>query len=292
MLRRGSKGEEVKELQKFLGIPADGIFGPRTEKSVKEWQSKNGLVVDGIVGPSTRNRMGFISTDSNETVQKTKNGLVVHKHYLPPHEYFKGPTKKEYIFLHHTAGWNNPYNTINNWGRDNRGRIATEYVIGGQSIRGNDDKFDGEVVKAFPIGGYAWHLGGNGSHYMHTHSIGIEICNFGQLTDGKTYVGTLADKSQTVKLKKPFRGFSEWHRYSDNQIESTRKLLLHLADRDNIDIREGLPKLIKEVGVKAFDFNQDMYEGKIKGVISHTNTRRDKFDIFPQQEMLDMLTSL
>ena len=292
MLKKGSTGEEGKELQKFLGISTDGIFGSGTEKAVKKWQSKNGLVVDGVVGPSTRNRMGFISTDVNEVVQKTKNGLVVHKHYLPENEYFKGPTKKEYIFLHHTAGWNNPYNIIDSWGRDNRGRIATEYVIGGQSVRGNDNKFDGEVVKSFPIGGYGWHLGGNGSQYMHTHSIGIEICNFGQLTDGKTYVGTVVDGSQIVKLKKPFRGFTDWHKYSDNQIESTRKLLLHLADRDNIDIRSGLPKLIKEIGVKAFDFNQDMFDGKIKGVISHTNTRRDKFDIFPQQEMLDMLTSL
>ena len=94
MLKKGSSGEEVKELQKFLGIPTDGVFGSRTERAVKEWQSKNRLVVDGIVGPTTRNRMGFISTDVNETVQKTKNGLVVHKHYLSEMNILKDQQKK------------------------------------------------------------------------------------------------------------------------------------------------------------------------------------------------------
>ena len=34
MLQKGSKGNEVKELQKLLGIAADGDFGPNTENSL------------------------------------------------------------------------------------------------------------------------------------------------------------------------------------------------------------------------------------------------------------------
>lgn len=53
-LRYGSRGNEVKMLQQYLGIKADGIFGRQTEEAVKKFQWKNGLVNDGIVGSKTR----------------------------------------------------------------------------------------------------------------------------------------------------------------------------------------------------------------------------------------------
>ena len=59
ILKNGTKGEVVKELQKKLGLTADGAFGPGTEKAVKEWQTKNGLTADGIVGPATLEKMGI-----------------------------------------------------------------------------------------------------------------------------------------------------------------------------------------------------------------------------------------
>jgi putative chitinase len=52
-LRRGSKGDAVKQMQQKLGIAADGDFGPGTEAAVRKWQAANGLVADGIVGPKT-----------------------------------------------------------------------------------------------------------------------------------------------------------------------------------------------------------------------------------------------
>jgi len=50
-VRRGSSGDAVVQLQKKLGLPADGMFGPRTEAGVRAFQRDNGLVPDGIVGP-------------------------------------------------------------------------------------------------------------------------------------------------------------------------------------------------------------------------------------------------
>lgn len=292
ILKNGSKGNEVKQLQKFLGVTADGDFGKGTETAVKNWQSKNNLVADGVVGPATWNAMGLASTDSSEKIFQTKSGLVIHRHFLPPKEYFEGPTKKEFVFLHHTAGWDNPYSTIDSWAKDTRGSIATEFVLGGQTVKGTGHKYDGELVQAFPDGGYGWHLGDNGSMHMHKHSVAIEVCNFGYIKDGKTYAGASVDKSQIVTLSKPFRGFKDWHRYSDKQIQTLKLWLLWIAERDNIDVRAGLPKLIKEKGADAFEYNENAYYGKVKGVWSHTNTRKDKFDMFPQQELLDMLTSL
>lgn len=292
LLKVGSRGKEVKELQEFLDIQADGIFGKGTETTVKKWQSDNGLTADGIVGPATWDCMGIATTDNSEKVYETENGLIVNRHFLPTGEYKSGPTNKEYVFLHHTAGWHNPYNCIDQWGRDNRGAVATEFVLGGPSVKGNDTKYDGEMVQAFPEGGYGWHLGKNGSQHMHTHSVGIEVCNFGYVVNGKTYAGTKVDDSQIVTLDKPFRGHKTWHKYSDAQIEELRKWILWIGERDSIDVRKGLPEWIKQRGADAFEFNEEAYYGRVKGLLTHTNTRKDKTDMFPQQELLDMLVEL
>ena len=52
-VRFGSTGETVKELQRELGVVADGIFGKITLGALRGFQSTHGLVVDGICGPVT-----------------------------------------------------------------------------------------------------------------------------------------------------------------------------------------------------------------------------------------------
>ena len=203
-----------------------------------------------------------------------------------------GPTKKEWLFIHHTAGWHNPYRTVKHWSSDSRGRIATEFVIGGPSIYNDDFQYDGEIVKCLPDGAYAWHLGRNGLHEMHTNSVGIEVCNFGYLKDGRTYAGSSVHEDQMVELESKFKGCKVWHKYSDAQIESLRKLILFIADRDNLDVRKGLPELIKEKGAEAFEWNEDAYYGRIKGLWSHSNTNKGKSDMCPQESLLTMLTEL
>ena len=49
-IKLGSKGDDVKVLQKYLGINPDGDFGPKTLLKVKEWQKSKGLTPDGIMG--------------------------------------------------------------------------------------------------------------------------------------------------------------------------------------------------------------------------------------------------
>lgn len=53
ILKKGSRGDEVKSLQKSLHLQVDGIFGALTEEAVKEFQKANGLKADGIVGDQT-----------------------------------------------------------------------------------------------------------------------------------------------------------------------------------------------------------------------------------------------
>jgi len=129
---------------------------------------------------------------------------------------------------------------------------------------------------------------------MNRQSVGIELCNFGYLTSElKTYAGQKAHESQVCKLKEPFKGYSNWHNYSDKQIEELEKWLRYVAERDNIDLRVGLVQWIKKYGpTKAFEFQEDAYRGEVKGLLTHTNVRRDKFDCYPHPKLVEMLLKL
>ena len=65
LLRKGSRGDAVKELQEILIAKgydlgkwgADGVFGKQTQKAVKAFQKAEGLKADGIVGPLTYGKL-------------------------------------------------------------------------------------------------------------------------------------------------------------------------------------------------------------------------------------------
>jgi N-acetyl-anhydromuramyl-L-alanine amidase AmpD len=301
LLKKGSKGEEVKVLQKALGIAADGIFGGGTEAEVKIFQSKHQLDADGVVGRKTWEKLGIdtdIDTTAEETEYVTKDGLIIDRQYLDKNQYVRDYGKIEPLgfFIHHTAGWDNPYSTIRSWNNDSRGRIATQYCIGGTNVKGKPSKYDGVVVECFPNNYLGWHLGKVGSHKISKFSGGVELNNFGYLNKkgGKyyTYVGTEVKEEFVCDLGYEFRGKRYWHAYSDKQIESLRLLLLHLKDiYPKMDLVNGIPKMLKD-GVDpkdAFEFNSDAYNAKQFGLWSHTNVRKDKFDCFPQAELVKML---
>ncbi|ADF37957.1 peptidoglycan-binding protein [Priestia megaterium] len=71
-LGKGSAGEEVKTVQKSLGLNPDGYFGLETEQAVKEFQVKQGYTADGVVGPQTWDAL--VNT-SKDTVGSTSNSL-------------------------------------------------------------------------------------------------------------------------------------------------------------------------------------------------------------------------
>ena len=78
-LRRGDKGEDVREMQKLLlqhgysvGVDgADGVFGAETERAVKSFQAHNGLEIDGICGQKTWKKL----RESKKTYTVTIRGL-------------------------------------------------------------------------------------------------------------------------------------------------------------------------------------------------------------------------
>ncbi|WP_052374252.1 peptidoglycan-binding protein [Methanobacterium sp. SMA-27] len=61
VLKMGSiETENIKTLQKKLGIKTDGFYGPVTRDTVKAKQKALGLYVDGIAGPVTLRALGLL----------------------------------------------------------------------------------------------------------------------------------------------------------------------------------------------------------------------------------------
>ena len=92
ILKKGSKGNEVKALQRALHLsPEDGIFGKQTEDAVKEFQRKNGLLSDGVVGDKT---WAVLFQDD----------IIITKGYINTHITASRNRPIKYIAVHYTAG--------------------------------------------------------------------------------------------------------------------------------------------------------------------------------------------
>ncbi|MEW7315023.1 glycoside hydrolase family protein [Buttiauxella gaviniae] len=80
-LRRGAKGELVRQVQFTIGITKDGYFGPNTEATVREFQRHHALVPDGIVGPKTWSELLKIS--ATPTAQSKTAPAVIEGKFKP-----------------------------------------------------------------------------------------------------------------------------------------------------------------------------------------------------------------
>lgn len=64
-------GASVKQIQKALGVTADGVAGPKTRSAVRRFQRQKGLQVDGIVGPVTLEALGLSAAARSTTRSKS-----------------------------------------------------------------------------------------------------------------------------------------------------------------------------------------------------------------------------
>lgn len=76
VLRLGSSGAPVRELQRALGIEEDGRFGPETQGAVEAFQQRSGLPVDGVVGKRTWAALEA-ARDARPRVQKTGTDRII-----------------------------------------------------------------------------------------------------------------------------------------------------------------------------------------------------------------------
>jgi N-acetyl-anhydromuramyl-L-alanine amidase AmpD len=273
----GQRGEAVKQVQERLVahgfiVTVDGVFGPMTQRAVRQFQLANSLTADGIVGVQT---MLALQKPVAVPVETDLNFIELP---LRPQEYFTETVKKDKIVIHHTAGSGIAQNVHHGWNSDGQ-RIGTPFLIdaAGRIFR----MFDEE-------NGWAWHLG-VGSKVVDSSAIGIELTNWGWLNRVgdryTTYVNSTVPASNVVEYSKPFRGYRFYEKYTDAQISSLKVLLKHLTNKYNITFNKG--RFDEKEG--WFDVRSD---ARGAGIWNHTNYRRDKWDMHPQKELIDMLNSL
>ena len=331
-------GDDVRFVQnklKDFGLfkdRIDGYFGQNTLLAVTNFQRRVDLRPDGVVGPQTWSHILHhnpnptplqLENSKMESLNKVPitvkdipfdvsyigdNGLVINDCLLKEEEFIKKQTKKNTIWLHHTAGGSRPDWTIGGWEKDyvkdSNGnpvlgpngdpkplRVGTHYVIGRKSSSTNEVLWDGRILRAIDDRYWGYHLGVNhkNSEELNSKSISIELCNYGPLTmsrDGRflNYVNKTISEKDVVELSSPFRGYKYWEKYTDKQLDSLSKLITYLQNRWEIKIEKGI--------YNEDWFNYDEKWFSLGGLRSHTQVRKDKFDIFPQKELIDMLNSL
>ena len=296
-LRKGDNGEMVKELQQLLvkaglSLTPDGDFGNFTTKKVKEFQERNGLVADGIVGKST---WSALKGNTISTPSKPNFNFGIKEYPLASREYMSNVHPKKTIYLHHTAGGPRPDYTIEWWMKDGAKsgkprRVGTAFVVGRRSQK-TGDRFDGVTLRCFDEKYWAHHLGMKLRHNerLNKESIGIEICNYGYLEkiDGEFYFAkkTRIPEEEVCILDKPWRGHRYFEKYTENQIEETKRLILTMAHLYNIP----LPDIT--YNREWFDLKYGAYMGE-PGLWMHCNIRYDKTDCYPMPELIDMMNTL
>jgi peptidoglycan hydrolase-like protein with peptidoglycan-binding domain len=61
------KKPTTKQVQKALGIKADGVLGPKTKRALKTYQRRNGLKVTGKADTATLRSLGLIGQPQSST---------------------------------------------------------------------------------------------------------------------------------------------------------------------------------------------------------------------------------
>ena len=323
-LKLNMTGEDVRFLQTklkefgFFRERVDGNFGQNLLVALASFQKKIGLKPDGLYGPQTHNRLIHYNPNQ-QTVIKSNSEITLPVSYFGPNdfkiydcllteeEYIKQEVKKETIYLHHTAGGSRPDWSIGGWesdfqkddagnsildenGKPKPVKVATSYMIGRKSSSTGDETWDGAILRAFDDKHWAYHLGITKKNVeLNSRAIGIEICSYGPLNlrnDGKFYncVNRQVMETEVVELSKPFRGSKYYEKYTDRQIESLRNLILYLQSKWGIEIQKGI------YSEDWFDYDDKWFTNG--GLRSHTQVRKDKNDVFPQPELIQMLNSL
>jgi len=207
---------------------------------------------------------------------------------FPDNQYIREQSIKNQIVLHHTVSGQGVDGDIN-WWRKTTDRIGTSIIIG----------WDGKIYQCFSTKYWAYHLGlhRNNNKILNKQSIGVEIDSWGGLVElgGKWYPAKwdeVANKMVANTNIKPiknvqiynekYRGFYGFEKYTDEQIEAVRKLLVFWGETYNIPLN---------YNEDIWDVSNEALSGK-KGIWSHVSFREDKSDCHPQNELIEMLKSL
>ena len=206
---------------------------------------------------------------------------------IPFNDYIKSQHDKSQIILHHTVSGGSAKAVATYW--DSRpSRIATCIIIDKKGI----------PHQLFRSRYWAGHVGGRstmtkeferfGLPYRNCSktSIGVELVSWGglKMIDNKLYTcyGSEYTEGADVHFDDPFRGYSYFDSYTTEQIATLKELLIYWNKVYDIPL---------EYKEDMWDVNEQALNNT-PGIYSHTSFRRDKSDLFPQKELIEMLKSL
>ena len=123
----------------------------------------------------------------------------------------------------------------------------------------------------------------------------MEICNWGGLVEKNNllyawpaYEGDSWQKKYSVSKERAvfyeegFKGFHWFEKYTDEEIEAIRKLILHHHEKDG---------LILDYNSEMWNISEKALSGN-PGIWTHVSYRTNKSDAHPQPELIQMLREL
>lgn len=228
-------------------------------------------------------KLGF--KESTKAIEESVPKMnVVRQKPLAKGQWISEKVDKKQIVLHHSVSSSSD-SIVNGW-NSNKERVATSYSI---------DK-DGTINQHFPDDEWAYHLYVNAAgnrvdrkykrrdEILNKESIGIELVSLGGLTykNNQWYsvYGTVVPIENVYVLEEKYRGFKAFEKYTNEQIESLRKLIIELSNKYNIPITK-------------FTFNlSNEALSSVPGLYGHVNMRSDKSDPFDYPPLTSMLNEL
>lgn len=179
-IKKGSRGEDVKTLQRFLGVTADGIFGAATEAALVEWQATHTTATgarigaDGICGPVTWAAIEYAQKHpATTTAQAIASATTPQITQLPISVHISNCSYRtpKYLVIHYTAGSTSKAGTAR----------STRNVFISRQASADFIVDDAEIVQINPDINrkYTWAVGdGNGKYGVtNANSISIEMCS-------------------------------------------------------------------------------------------------------------------
>src|SRR5260221_6925283 len=80
---RGLSVDTIRGIQRLVGVPDDGQFGPQSVRAIARWQAQNGLESDGKIGPQTLNRLIPPTTTTESTAPANTGSSAAATNALP-----------------------------------------------------------------------------------------------------------------------------------------------------------------------------------------------------------------
>lgn len=268
--------------KRFFYFGYDDLFTHNNNDDLNSYPNENFSPFDANVTESEEYGIEE-STLDNLTIARDPRYKFI---YFPENQYIKERIdNKLQIVLHHTvSGDKGGVAGDIKWWRDKGERIATAFIISRR----------GEIYQLFNTDFWAHHLGiksnfiqqqgtNESNNFLNQHSIGIEIDSWGGLVryEGAWYP-TLMDNDGDLQSFEPirnaetvtnvqvynsnngypkgFRGFFGFERYTNEQINAVRDLILSLT-YNNIDKNseiKGFPKISLNYQKDIWDINYDV----------------------------------